>query len=441
MAFGCILALAGSNLTSSLRFYGLADGILFFVGVFAALSVFWGWSLSFLTKQHYRLFAIGTLFAIAYCCVPQSSLALCLVCFVLLTAAASCILASAVVLHRQIASASCFVERKDVSHFLLLRNLGFVAATVNVLWTIVAKFCQQQGVQAASVSVNVVGGLLLFVLLFTYLRQPLDFVTDYKLRLLQEDNDVDMQLVREQILDRLQNVQDYPVAMMLKKVLGMFVRCKTEGLEKVTESGACFVANHYEVYGPFITVLKFPLVFMPWTDNLITDRTTLTRQLRSGIEISTRKWLIKPIRRRLPKLVASPLWKTVNCARPIPIYRKGEEVEKMFLQSVEALKTGDSVMIYPEKPPEGENYKIGGVDKFQTGFVELAQYYKVATGKDMCFYPLYIDKAGKKMIVGDKVTYDSQNDLHSEKVKVSDELFEKMLAMSVQCENSRKKQK
>lgn len=170
------------------------------------------------------------------------------------------------------------------------------------------------------------------------------------------------------------------------------------------------------------------------------DRHTLTRQLRSGVEVSTRKWLIKPLRRKLPALIAGVVWKILDCARALPVYRSDpNKIAEMKNQTAEALTTGDNVLVFPEKPPKGEFYKIGGVDKFQTGFVEMAADYRRRTGRDLAFYPLYIDKKGKKIIVGDRVTLNADAPLHEEKLRVAEKLYRQTEEMSRRCAAKRKK--
>ena len=443
LAFCSQLVFFASNLQSSNLLYSHLGFAFFaiYVGAFCLLT--WAISalLTKLTNRHYRLFSVGVLFSVAYCCIPQTNVALCAVAFGLLTLSASFVLASAHLLRNRLKTAANVLEKKDVSASLLARNVGFGATAINLFFLFVVRFCSPNGLHAANVSANIVCAVLNCVLLFSYLRQPLEDVAEHRIALLQGNNaDVDKLLLREKLQDSLCNQQIFPFAMMLKKVLNVFFRVKTVGLEKVTDTSAVFVANHYEIFGPFITALKFPLFFRPWTDSLMTNKQTLTRQLRSGVEVATRKWLIKPIRKKLPALIANTLWKTLQFARALPIYRNNpEKIAAMLNESVETLQLGDHILVFPEKPPVGEFYKDGEVDAFQTGFVEIADAYKKQTGKDLNFYPLFVDKKGKKMIVGEKVAFNCTAPLHEEKQRIANDLFEKMTEMSKECKKERKK--
>lgn len=441
LAYGALTVFCGSSANASSRFFATSGAVFWvaFLGIVAAAALF-GSLLGNTTKKHYRLFVFGVLFSVAYVCIPQNSAVLCAVAFALLLLAIVFVTASAISLHKLSALAAIALGEKDVSPQLLARNVAFVATTVNLFFVLTGKFCAESGVVTADLWANIVCAVMSFVLLFVYLRQPLEDVSEYQISLLQQDNpDVDKDLVRKQLEHRLKAEPFYPLAAFLKKSLALFFHDKVVGLEKVEES-TVFVANHYEIYGPFIVELKFPRAFRPWTDSLMTDRATLTRQLRSGINVVTRKWLIKPIREKLPAWVASPLWKILNCCRPISIYRRdAEKIDQMFNDSVTALKSGDNVVIFPEKPPTGQHYGDGTVDKFQTGFVEIAERFKQETGKNLTFYPLYVDKYGKKMVVGEKVTYNPDALLRDEKVRIADELYDQMTAISQECEKQRKK--
>lgn len=391
-------------------------------------------------KKHYLLFALGALFAIASVCIPQKSVAACAVVFGLLSVAAGLVIASAISLNRKIEQTAQIFEIKTNNFRVLLRNLGFVLPPINLFFLLIIRYCAPTGLAACGLSANIVCAVLLFVLCFTYLRQPLDFVTEKKLALYEKgSDDLNLELMKTQLYDRLCNVQNYPIAMMAKKILEKLVKVKTEGFENVTESTACFVANHYEIYGPFIAEVKFPLVFRPWTEAAMTEKQSIERQLTRGIDNLTGKWLIKPLRRFLRFLVAKPLWRLITTIRPIPVYHTNfEKMENMLCESAEALTVGDSLLVFPEKAPNNQNYRIGGIDKLQSGFIEIAEKYKNLTGKDMCFYPVYIDKAGKRIIVGEKVYYDSAAEKHEEKTRIADELYEKINEMYENCEKNRK---
>ena len=386
------------------------------------------------TKKCGAMYLLYWAATVAQCCLPRTSFP---AAFCLSVLSAGCLAAAVIIQNGRIRRACILLEKSNDAPRLWITMLSASAAAGALL--VVAAYCKPQVTNVMLLCVKILCCVVSTVALLLTLCQPLDFVSLHKLDVA-HNKDVDTAAVKRQLEQRLATHKNYPLAIFLKYLLAFFVPCKTVGLEKVTESAVCFTANHYEIYGPFITEVKFPAVFRPWTDSLMTDKHTLTRQLRSGVEVSTRKWLIKPLRRKLPALIAGVVWKILDCARALPVYRSDpNKIAEMKNQTAEALTTGDNVLVFPEKPPKGEFYKIGGVDKFQTGFVEMAADYRRRTGRDLAFYPLYIDKKGKKIIVGDRVTLNADAPLHEEKLRVAEELYRQTEEMSRRCAAKRKR--
>lgn len=440
LALGCVALFSGTNAVASLAFFtdvSRTKFVCYFFLILLALSSIVSWIISVSTKKHYAVFSLGVVFSIAYVCVPQTTKVACAACFALLAIASSCVLGALLILYKRIDEATKILKQKNVSAFLLLRNLAFVLCAVNLFVALTNSLGSAHGIFVADTSANVVCGVLMFVLLFSYLRQPLDDVTEHKMNVLNSKK-VDADLVKTQIADRLCNVQNFPLAKMSKVVCSV-LPYKVVGMEKVTDTTACFVANHYEIYGPLACYLHFPLACCIWTEEAMTDQDKIAKQLTSGVNKVTKKWLIAPIRKSLPQLIARPALRSIECARPIAVCRKDKDkIGKMFEETVQALNSGDNVIVFPEKTQLNSHYKTGGVDQLQTGFVEMAEKYYEATGKEMSFYPLYIDKKGKQMIVGQKVAFDSTAPLHVEKLRIAAELYRQLCETAKKCQINKK---
>ena len=428
--------LVSNNAIYCAKLFADTDAFVFFALYFAtfAVAVTVVCVIATLLKRSGIWFALATLVAIV-ACLPFKTLAMAIVTFVATVLTMSFVLSSATVCGKHLDDACKLLDKQKTHRKMLLTFCAVPYCVANVFFLLTVGLGSSDGVAVASLTSDIVSVVALFVLLFVHLRNPMDFVSLHKMKLVENNvEDVDCQAVRQQLYDRLSNDSNYSFAILLKYTLDKLLKMKVVGMEKVQETGACFVANHYEVYGPFITEAKFPRVFRPWTESMIVNKKTLTRQLKSGIEISTRKWLIKPVRRRIAPAVAYVLWRVVNCARPIAVYRNdAEKMENMLKETVDAMTTGDSVMIFPEKPPAGQNYKNGDIDKLQTGFTEIAPLFQQKTGKQMNFYPLFIDKKHCRMIVGEKVTFNPSNQPHEEKQRIAEQLYNELKKLSEQC--------
>lgn len=430
LALGCVSVFSASNAAFSSQFYAQVSKTQLFAIYFAVLfatSALASIAFAKFAKRPYAWFALGVLCSVAYACIPQTSVATCAVCFALVLVCATSVLISMKIMGKKIGKASKVLQKKNVAPFLLLRNLAFVFAAAGTYVFVVNSLFSENGFFVTNVCINAVCALLMLVLTFTYLRQPMDAVAEAKLAALKSNSQtLNAELTKQQLEQRLDCTQNYPFAAFTKKMFLHVLRCQMVG-EEITDETACFVANHYEIYGPFACALHFPLPCCIWTEAAMTDQDKTARQIKKGIDNLTRKWLIAPIREKIPKLVARPLTKCINFTRPIAVYRLNKEkIDKMFEDSVTALTTGDNIIVFPEKPPHGNRYKLGGVDQLQTGFVEIAEHYHRKTGKELSFYPLYVDKKGHKLVVGEKVTYNSNANPHEEKLRIADELYQKL---------------
>ncbi len=430
LALGCIAVQTANNARASAMFYADVAPLKFFC-IYFAMQTFVGYVssavISRITRRPYAWFALALTASIALACIPQTTSANCAVCFGLSLTVNISVLISLQIQNRKLKEAAKLLEVENVTPFLLLRNLAFVLFAVNCFVIPTNALCSQNGIYTANLCSDIVCAVLMTVLTFTYLRQPLDDVAENKIKTIHNDN-FDVETTKQQLYDRLCNYQNYPLAAFLKKLFSHVFRCKFVGAEKITDETACFVANHYEIYGPFICALHFPYSCCIWTEAAMTKEETIAKQIQGGVDVLTKKWLIAPIRKAIPRIAARPLAKFINFTRPIPVYRlHHDKIDKMFEDSVTALTTGDNLIVFPEKPRLGAHYQSGGIDRLQTGFVEIAERYYQATGKTLAFYPLYVDKKGNKMTVGDKVTYnhDCENP-REEKMRVTQELYDRL---------------
>lgn len=231
------------------------------------------------------------------------------------------------------------------------------------------------------------------------------------------------------------------------KVMTWFVRpffpCKCIGKEKLKNIGRpiIFVGNHYEIYGPVVSVLRMPVSFRPWVIWQMMDSDEIEEHIKAGVEVSC-KFLPKFIRKKIPKIVKKFMLYIFECIGSIPVYRDNlRQVIKTINDTVKAMEEGDNVMLFPEKPEIGAGYSLGGVDNFYTGFVEIGYAYYKKTGKCATFVPVYISKKHRKLYIGDGTVFNAENAKADEKRRVAEELHRKMLQMAQENDKKKSEQK
>lgn len=203
---------------------------------------------------------------------------------------------------------------------------------------------------------------------------------------------------------------------------------KVIGKENIdTSRPAVFTCNHGKTVGPVTSVLSMPVRFRPWINACMLNREeatdTIMRTFRNKF-----KFLGSKVKRRLIWWISKPMCYVLNSFRPIPVY-KGMPKESVgtIEQSVEALRNGDNILIFQEKP--GDHYSTESYKVFNTGFAALGKAYYDKTGQCLDFYPMWSDPKGIRFIIGRPVRYDPSGDDHAEKLRISAELKKRMLEL------------
>ena len=194
---------------------------------------------------------------------------------------------------------------------------------------------------------------------------------------------------------------------------------KTEvyGEENLPEGPCVIVGNHAQANGPIACELYFPGEHATWTIAEMMDRKTVPAYAYQDF------WSNKPKGVRwFYKIVAHLIGPLSECvfqnADTIPVY-KDRRIFETFQKSVEAMKEGARVIIFPEEYEEHNNV----VHEFQHGFVDLAKRYFREEGEEISFVPLYVCPALKRLVIGKPIRYDHEAKIKDEQVRICEYLM------------------
>lgn len=241
------------------------------------------------------------------------------------------------------------------------------------------------------------------------------------------DVNVNKELLEKQLKGKLYNGNNSITLSFLRSIVRPFFPAKVIGKHNVNlkDGAVIFVANHYEIYGPLVTVLRLPFHFRPWIISSMLDNKLVEKQLESGVDTVCHV-LPKKMRTRLRKMIHPLIIKVLTALDPIPVHRGNtREVLTTLKITVEALQQGDNILLFPEKDYSQE----GDVEQFYTGFAEIGVRYWRATGKCTTFYPVYVDKQAKQIVIGKGVQYTPTEDNKIEKQRIASQLNESMQLM------------
>lgn len=188
---------------------------------------------------------------------------------------------------------------------------------------------------------------------------------------------------------------------------------------KKDDEARVFVANHYEIYGPFLMFMRFPFKFRPWVIDKMCESKSVEQQMSIGF-YNNYKWLPKWFKVFLVKIAKRLVLFVIRFARPIPVSRDNPRSNIKTLQtSVDALNKRNSIVIFPELCSVKE-----GVGEFMSGFEHLGKYYYQKTGKKISFYPVFISKKKNTMYIEEPIIFNPENDANQEKTRIVNSLHD-----------------
>ncbi len=160
-----------------------------------------------------------------------------------------------------------------------------------------------------------------------------------------------------------------------------------------------YTANHSQADGPVITSLYFPQPLRPWSIAQVLNKETAANFIyhdEFAGENKKYKWFWRLLSHPAAALLR-PLLHAVGC---IPVYHD-RRVSQTFDESLKALTDGTSLVIFPECPEKFTEH----INDFYGGFVKIGDLYYKKTGKLLKFYPTYIVKSLRKVLVGKPIEY------------------------------------
>jgi 1-acyl-sn-glycerol-3-phosphate acyltransferase len=197
----------------------------------------------------------------------------------------------------------------------------------------------------------------------------------------------------------------------------------------LSDGPVVFVSHHQNLFGPFVILLWFPKSLHAWMLHVFLDRAACFKQYVDYTFTERFGW-----NKTLAKVCALPvsyfIATLLNSGRGIPVYRGSRKIIQTLTLSVEALKRGESIVIFPDTDYSDS---LGGMKEMYEGFLYLEKYYRKRSGKHVCFVPLYASK-NKHMIVADKEIYfRDEVDFNIERKYVAEKILDNLNELAKKC--------
>ena len=182
------------------------------------------------------------------------------------------------------------------------------------------------------------------------------------------------------------------------------------------EKAAIFVCNHDRAYGPIAMCAHFDLCedVRPWINAEVLSARELPSYVRKDYWWPPDKWYTKILDYTLAYIYALILPPILRGSACIPIYHD-TKVMSTLRSSVDALKNGKHIVLFPEHPTGYCQYSS---DVF-SGFVSLGRLLYRRAGQVVNFYPTFIDWKGREIRIGDPIPYDHEIDFDLQTENIS----------------------
>jgi len=208
----------------------------------------------------------------------------------------------------------------------------------------------------------------------------------------------------------------------------------TEKLQDYAQGDVLFICNHGEIYGPVAAMLYLPTVFRPWVLSRMMVRDEIVEHMYYGT-MERQKWLPEKWKRPLLRLITPFLVYLFEGVHAIPVYRgHPKELLKTFRLTLDAMRDGHNILIFPENADEHEEGKSGfikdGVGDFYTGFAMLGMMHWARNKRRAVFVPVYANKHKRVVTIGEEIVFDPENETNAEKLRIAQTLHDVLAEMS-----------
>ncbi|MBE5892328.1 MAG: hypothetical protein E7286_03005 [Lachnospiraceae bacterium] len=204
---------------------------------------------------------------------------------------------------------------------------------------------------------------------------------------------------------------------IIRKLVRLFYgRMEVIGTENLPSDNTIFVGNHTQMNGPIAGELFMPENCFTWCAGQMMHAKEVPEYAFDDF------WSQKPMWThtfyRCLAHVITPLSVCIfNNARTIPVYRD-MRIMTTFKKSIQMLKEGNNILIFPEKDEKYNNILY----RFQENFIDLAMYYYKKTGICLTFVPVYIAPKLRKIYIGKGISYDNENRMEAERSRICEYL-------------------
>lgn len=213
------------------------------------------------------------------------------------------------------------------------------------------------------------------------------------------------------------------ISRLCYRVIKFFVwlfypRTQVVGIENLPDEPCLLVGNHCQMHGPIVCELYFPGKRYTWCAGEMMHLKEVPAYAYKDFWSRKPKyirWFFK-----LVSYLIAPISVCVfNNAETIAVYKDGR-IMSTFRTSMEALKEGAHVIVFPEHDAPYNHI----LSEFLPGFVDVARLYHKRTGREVSFVPFYLAPDLRQMVLEKPLRFDAEAPIKEERERVTTKLME-----------------
>lgn len=195
---------------------------------------------------------------------------------------------------------------------------------------------------------------------------------------------------------------------------------RLEGTDNLPDEACVIVGNHSHMYGPIAGELYTPGKHYVWCAGEMMHAKEVPEYAFQDFW-SKKPKAIRWLYRILSYLIVPLAVCLFNNAHTIAVYHD-TRLLSTFKDSIEKLKEGNSLVIFPEHYDEHNNI----IHAFQDKFIDLARFYYKKTGVVLSFVPMYLAPELKTIYYGSPIRFSPEADIKSERRRICDLLMDEI---------------
>lgn len=162
-----------------------------------------------------------------------------------------------------------------------------------------------------------------------------------------------------------------------------------------------YVCSHNDLLGPLAALCWLPFEARPWVLHVFLERETCRRQY-ADYTFSKRFGMPEPAAALAAWGASGYVSGLMRSMAAIPVYRGTARLGRTFRETVAALRSGESVLIFPDVDYTDSSEGIGEI---YDGFLLIERSWRKVSEEPLRFVPLRLNAAARRLTEGRAVSF------------------------------------